>query len=186
MDPKTLFAKSLEQASNVVRHVQPEQLDNDTPCTEWKMRQLLNHMVYELLWVPELVKGKTVAEIGDRYKGDVLHSDFHTAWQHAADAALVAVHTAKDDSTAHLSYGDIPMANYIQEVGSDIFIHCWDVGQGMYCTVLLNPEVAQAVYDNSLPRKQKFAESGLFGKPFEPPKSANLQTKLLALFGRKG
>lgn len=185
MDPKELFARSVGQASGCVQHLDEDQLDNPTPCTEWNVRALLNHMVYELRWVPDMLSGKRVDEIGDRYEGDLLKTDVHSAWQHAADAALVAVKHVDPDTIVHLSYGDARARDYIAEVGGDIFVHTWDLDQGMNCTLVMDPILAQSVYENTLPRKDSLAASGLFAPPVDVPGTASIQTKLLALFGRR-
>lgn len=184
MDSKQLFAKALQQASSCIRHIRPEQYKNPTPCREWDLHALLNHMVYELLWMPEIIRGKTVAEVGSRFDGDVLRTDPHAAWQHAADSALVAVNHADPESVAHLSYGDKPVMDYIVEVGGDIFIHTWDVGQAMQCTVLLDEAIIQTVYDAMLPHKDDLVKSGAYAPALEVSDDAPLQDKLLALTGR--
>ena len=48
-----------------VRRVRPEQWDWDTPCKEWSVRDLVNHLVHEQLWAPELLAGCTVEQVGD-------------------------------------------------------------------------------------------------------------------------
>jgi uncharacterized protein (TIGR03086 family) len=184
MDPKELFAKAVEQAAACIRQVRPAQLGNPTPCTEWDLHALINHMVYELLWVPEIVRGKTIAEVGSKYDGDVLRSDAAASWNHAADDALVADKQADLEATAHLSYGDVPVRDYVMEVATDMVIHGWDAGQGMSCTVLFNPAVAETIYETSLPKKVSMRTSGQFGMPHDAPAGSDLQTKLLALFGR--
>lgn len=183
MEPKTLFAKVLQQASSTVRMVRPDMLDNTTPCSEWKLKDLLNHMVYELLWAPEIIKGKTTKQLGNRFDKDLIGSNAQYAWQHAADAALVAVHSAEEDSAAHLSYGDVKTSAYIQELAADLCIHAWDVGQSLKCTILFNQEVAEAVYALSLPKFEQMTKSKLFGTP-KIIRSPDIQAKLLALFGR--
>jgi uncharacterized protein (TIGR03086 family) len=184
MDPKELLAKAIQQATTCINMVRDEHWNNATPCSEWNLRQLVNHMVYELLWVPDLLLGKTVAEVGDTHDGDVLYSDPHAAWQHAADAALVASKHADPEATVHLSYGDKLADDYLQEVGADMMIHGWDVGRSLKCSVVFEPALAQAVFDNSLPRREEFARSGSFGEPFDPGEEAPLEVRLLGLFGR--
>lgn len=183
MEPKTLFAKVLQQASSTVRMVRPDMLNNATPCSEWKLRDLLRHMVYELLWVPEIIKGKTTKQVGNRFEKELLGSNSQYAWQHAADAALVAVRSAEEDSIAHLSYGDVKMSAYIQELAADLCIHAWDVGQSLKCMILFNPQIAETLYQLSLPKFEQMTESKLFGTP-KIIESPDIQTKLLALFGR--
>lgn len=168
-----------------MQYVTTDKLSNPTPCTEWDLKALLNHMVYELLWIPDILEGKTVKEVGDKYDGDVLGDDLAGAWRRAAELAETAVKLADEAKIVHLSYADKPAGDYIIEVGGDIFIHSWDADQAMQCTLLLDPEVAQTIYDSLLPRKEELHKSGLFAPPKEVADDATIQVKLLALTGRK-
>jgi len=44
-DTVDLLERTTTAASRVVANVKPNQLDNPTPCTEWTVRDLLNHMI---------------------------------------------------------------------------------------------------------------------------------------------
>lgn len=185
MDPKQHFAKVVDQTGLCIRLIQPDQLTNATPCSEWDLRALLNHMVSELLWMPPLLMGKTIAEVGNKFDGDVLTSDYISAWQRAADGALVAVKHADLDATVHLSYGDLPARNYINDMITDVLIHGWDVGQSMKCSVIFDVALAQAAYDHLEPNMVPYRNSGFVGEPVEVPPDAGIQTRLLAMMGRK-
>jgi uncharacterized protein (TIGR03086 family) len=185
MESKELFAKALEQGWHCIRHVDVSQMKNGTPCTEWNLEALLNHMVYELMWVPDLLHGKTVAEVGDRYDGDLLRGNPLNAWQHAADAALVAVKGADLQKQVNLSRGDVSTAEYINEVACDIFIHAWDVAQSIQCTLMFDEATSRAVYDFLSPRAESYRQSGSFGPSVPVDDSASTRTKLLALSGRE-
>lgn len=184
MDPKAVFKQAVEQASSCVKRVKPTDLSLPTPCSDWDLRALLNHMVYELLWMPDLLAGKTIAEVGDAYEGDVLKNNAPSAWRQAADKALSAVEQADLASTVHLSYGDRSAEYYIQEAAADMLIHGWDVGQALNCSMVFEQPLARAIYNYSLPKKDDMAESGLFGTLVTVSDSASDQAKLLALFGR--
>ncbi len=184
MEPKQLFEKALEEATGVVRCIGNGSFTNATPCTDWNTQQLLAHMLYELSWVPDLLVGKTIAQVGDKYDGDLLGQDHHNNWHLAAHKAMDAVKKVDPKTTVHLSYGDKPAEDYLYEIGNDLLIHAWDADQSIYCSLRFEPTVAQALYDKMLSRKDELANSGLFGRPFMVPASARIQTKLLALVGR--
>ena len=79
-----------------------------TPCEQWDVRTLVNHLVNETSWVPPLMHGSTIAEVGERFDGDLLGSDPVRSWSDASAAASAAV--AEDgalERTVHLSYGDV-------------------------------------------------------------------------------
>jgi uncharacterized protein (TIGR03086 family) len=185
MDPKSLFKQALEQATATIKWVDKRHYKNTTPCTEWNCKVLLNHMLYELSWVPDMLAGKTIAQVGTKYDGDLLGKDHIANWQKAANKAVAAVNKTKLDKKVHLSYGDVSASQYINEVGADLLIHSWDADQSISCSLILEPHLAKAVYDHVYPRRQEYASSGIFGTPFEVPENSRLQVRLLALVGRR-
>lgn len=185
MQAVDILAKAAEQASACMRHLHADQLDNPTPCTEWNVRQLVNHMVSELRWMPPLLQGKRLEDVGSSLDGDLLGTDPGSAWQHAVDAALVASKRAAPDSTVHTSSGQRPAPDYIEEVGVDIFIHSWDLDQGLQCSLRLDETIARYILDTYRDRAAEMAASGVYQPPVQVPPDAPVQDKLLGLFGRK-
>ena len=82
-----LHRRALAEFGGRVHAVRPDQWSCATPCVDWSVRQLVNHLVSELRWVPPLLAGATVAEVGDRFDGDLLGADPVAAWDAAAAAA---------------------------------------------------------------------------------------------------
>lgn len=53
-----------------VHAVRDDQWGAGTPCAEWTVRDLVNHLVSEQLWVPSLVRdGCMIEEVGDTFEG---------------------------------------------------------------------------------------------------------------------
>ena len=186
MDPKSIFRRSITQAGNCIQHVRPSRLSAATPCSEWDLRTLLNHMVSEVIWVPDILAGKSIDDVGNAYDGDMLHDDLRSSWQQAADRALSAIEEVElDGGVAHVSYGDISMVQYVGEVAGDVLVHTWDVAASMQCCLYFDPEISAAVSTSFLPREAEMMASGLYGERVSVSPDADVQTKLLALFGRK-
>jgi uncharacterized protein (TIGR03086 family) len=184
MDGSELFRRALEQATALIEGVSPSQFGLATPCTEWDVRMLANHMLYELSWVPDLVLGATLADVGDRYDGDLIGDDLASSWHEAADAALIAVDRCDPTAIAHLSFADVSNDSYLLQTGGDQLIHSWDLGMAIGARVRFDPELAEAVYENTLPGAQGMQASGLFAPPVPVPEDADAQTRLVGLFGR--
>lgn len=184
MDTKLLFTRVLEQVTECVLTAEVKQFGNATPCSEWNLGQLLNHMVYELLWIPDLLEGKTVAEVGTKYDGDVLGDRPQAAWQDAADGAQEAVNKANLEDKVHLSGGDKKAQDYIAEMAMEILVHGWDVSQALNYSLVFDPGIAQAVYDNTLPHKDQLQADGSVGPEVVVPEDAPAEVKLLGIMGR--
>lgn len=185
MEPKELFKRALAQATEVVEIIGPDDYDQPTPDTEWDIRALVGHMLCELSWVADIVRGMTIEEVGNRYDGDLIGDDLAQSWTDAAQAALKAVEGGNLQSKAHLSYGDVSVRDYLSEAASDQLIHAWDLGTAIGVPVKFDAAVAQAVYKITLPKREGMRASGLFAKPKEVSDEADVQTKLLALYGRQ-
>ncbi len=117
-----LIHKALHMAGMVVQHVKPEDMAKPTPCSEWDVRALLNHIINEVAWIPPLLEGKTIAEVGDSLNGDLVGDDLTAAWHRYAEAALNAANATPMDNVAHLSYADKTVGEYLGETGVDIIV----------------------------------------------------------------
>lgn len=184
-EAKELFAAAVQTATGCIAIVEDKHLGNSTPCVEWDLRTLLNHMVYELLWVPDMLAGKTVAQVGDKYEGDVLGDDFHATWKHAVEAAAAAVDVASENNPVHASFGDISARDYMMQVGGDIYIHTWDVDQAEHCSLIMDEAMAQSLYSFYAPQADSYRSAGLLGPAIAVPADAKASLKLLGLMGRQ-
>ncbi|NYI04138.1 TIGR03086 family metal-binding protein [Allostreptomyces psammosilenae] len=157
-----------------------------TPCTEWDVRDLVNHLVAEQLWVPPLLKGATLAEVGDRYEGDVLGDDPVAAWDHAAAGALAAFgHPGALDRQVQLSYGLTSAAAYCAQMTADAVVHSWDLARGIGADDSLDPDLVRFTLREMEPYADSLSGSGLFARPLSVPADADPQTRLLAMVGRR-
>jgi uncharacterized protein (TIGR03086 family) len=168
-----------------VRAVGADQWANPTPCTEWDVRDLVNHLTFENRWTPHLLAGETMAAVGDRYDGDLLGDDPVAAWTDAATAALAAVAAADLSADAHVSWGVIPAREYVTQLTADHLIHGWDLGRGIGGDETLVDDVAEFVTAYIEPRRELMAASGVFAAPLEPPPGSSRAVRLLALYGRR-
>src|SRR5205823_10523034 len=116
----------------LVRQVKDDQWRDATPCSEWDVRALVNHLVYEARWMSPLLKGMTIAEVGDRFEGDLLGADPAAAYDDAlSEASAVVAEADALERTVHLSYGDTPSADYLMQVSSDFVVHGWHLARGI-------------------------------------------------------
>jgi uncharacterized protein (TIGR03086 family) len=182
---QALFRRAVDGFGRHVHAVAAGQWHNATPCDDWDVRVLVNHVAVEQLWVPPLAAGSAVADVGTRLDGDQLGDDPVASWDAAVEASLRAFEAPGAlDGTVALSSGERPMSEYCWEMTTDALIHSWDLARGIGADESLDPELSQLVYERTLPIAERLQESGMFKPPVPVPDDAPLQTKLLALFGR--
>ncbi|MGZ6966371.1 MAG: TIGR03086 family metal-binding protein [Acidimicrobiia bacterium] len=169
-----------------VHAVAASQWHDPTPCEEWDVRTLVNHVTVEQLWGPPLLSGQGVADIGDRLDGDQLGEDPVAAWDAAVGAALAAFAApGAIDGTVALSRGPTPVAEYLWEMTVDALIHTWDLARGIGTDDALDAGLVAVAYERVLPIAPSLQESGLFAPPVPVPDDAPVQDRLIGLFGRQ-
>jgi uncharacterized protein (TIGR03086 family) len=180
------FASAMAEFDRRVRAVRPEQWHNPTPCTEWDVRALVNHLVAEQLWAPLLLDGATVEDVGDRFDGDQLGADPVAAWASAAVAAREAFAAPGAlRRFVELSYGRRPAEGYCQEMTLDLTVHAWDLARGIQVDERLDGELVSDVLAFIEPQVEQLAGTGMFAPPVAVGDDADSQTRLLALLGRR-
>jgi uncharacterized protein (TIGR03086 family) len=168
-----------------VREVPTGRWTAATPCTEWDVRTLVNHLVGEQRWVSPLLEGRTIAEVGHALDGDLLGDDPVAAWT-AASAEAVASFAAPGATarTVHLSYGDDSAAGYCEQLTFDHLIHAWDLARGAGIDDRLPDGLVAWALEWVEPMRDAYASSGMFAPPLDVPAAAPAQTRLLAITGR--
>jgi uncharacterized protein (TIGR03086 family) len=184
IDEATAFRRASESFVERARRIGQEQWSGPTPCTDWDVRTLVNHVAGEYLWVPEMLAGKTIAEVGDRLDGDVLGDDPLRTLIDAWNAALAAIDgPGALETTVHLSFGDLPAKAYVQQMALDSVIHSWDLARGIGADDALDPELVDHCYADLKGSAEAWRSAGVFG-PETAPADDSTQAKLLALTGR--
>jgi uncharacterized protein (TIGR03086 family) len=164
--------------------VRAEQWSASTPCSEWDVRALVNHVGGEYMWVTELMAGRTVADVGDKFDGDVLGDDPVARVALAQEAAAAAFDEPDAASrTVQLSFGATPAMDYARQMAVDSVIHSWDLARAIGADESLDPELVDYAYAEMVKSADDWRAGGAFG-PEREASDQSTQAKLLALTGR--
>ncbi|MFE0690162.1 TIGR03086 family metal-binding protein [Streptomyces xiamenensis] len=179
------YERALAGFDRRVRLVGAGQWDAPTPCAQWSVRDLVNHVTGEQLWAPHLLRGETLTEVGDRYDGDVLGDDPVAVWERAAREARTAfTGPGALDAPVHTSGGLTPAENYARQMTLDLTVHAWDLARGTDTDDRLDEEVAEMVFTYVEPQIGGWQGFGIFDPPVEVAPDAPVQERLVALLGR--
>jgi uncharacterized protein (TIGR03083 family) len=133
---------------------------------EWSVADLVAHLTSEQLWVPPLLAGEPLQRAADAAL---------TAW--AADGAL--------ERTVHLYSGPAAAADYLTELTADLTVHAWDLASAVGRDTQLDAELVAAAFAYAERNLDDDGVPGIFAPPVDVPPGADLQTRLLARFGRR-
>jgi len=180
-----LYRRAVEEFGGRVRTVSADQWSLPTPDADWDVRALVNHVLAENQWVPPLLEGLTIEEVGDRFEGDQLGDDPYGAWTDVAVAALAACQS--DDvplRVVHVSFGDITGEDYLAQVTTDHVVHAWDLARATGADEHLDAELVDFAFGYLAPQAEDWRGAGAFGPAIKVPPGADRLTELLALTGR--
>lgn len=180
-----LFRRALDAFGASVHGVADHHWAMTTPCPDWDVRSLVNHLLFELRWAVPLLAGRTIAEVGDRFDGDLLGDDPAGRWDDAAREALAAVDDeGAMERTVHLSFGDFPGREYAMQLFADLLIHGWDLRVATGQDARLDPDLVNACAVWFAAVADGYRQAGAVGPRLEVPADAGPQERLLAAFGR--
>jgi uncharacterized protein (TIGR03086 family) len=183
MDVVTLHRRTVELWQVRAAAVDADQWSQPTPCAQWNVRELVNHVVGEDRWTVPLLEGKTIADVGSSLDGDLLGNAPWEAVEAAADEAIAAAAAhAPADGKVHLSYGDEDMAEYLLQLAADHLIHAWDLARATKGDTALDEDLVAEVADWFADREELYRKAGIIGAP--GPLSGDPQSDLLARSGR--
>jgi uncharacterized protein (TIGR03086 family) len=186
MDIPVMFRGAVAEFDARVRQVGDHQWLAATPDEGWAVRDLVNHVVGEDLWAPLLLAGSTIAEVGDRFEGDVLGAEPKVAW---AEASAEAVRAVEDDGAlgriVHLSFGDFPGSEYALQLFADHLIHAWDLARAIGADERLDAGLVASCAGWFEAVEDAYRAAGAIAARPSVPGHADAQALLLARFGRQ-
>ena len=194
-DERSLFVTADEALLAVVRQVRDEQWDLPTaaevltsrPDTDPPLRELITYHAYEDAWVPAMLAGRTMAEVGeDAHRGDLLGADPVAAFErYVGEAASAATALADLDRTVHCSFGDFSARDFLWQ--SIVFraTRAVEVARLVGADDRLPDELVAAMLAYMGEHAHEWRAWGVLPPALDPPTGATPQERLLAVMGRR-
>ena len=180
------YAHAMSEFDDRLQKVADDQWSLPTPCAEWDERAFVAHVVDEQRWAAYLVAGGRVDDAGHRFVGDPLGADPKDAWLRASAAAREAFGTAGAlERHVTVSAGVISVRDYLWQMTVDLAIHAWDLARAIGTDERLNPELVRRISAETEKNLDDMAAGDLYDPPVTMPPGADLQARMLALFGRR-
>ena len=188
MDPLPTMEKVLDRAGTVVDGVEPSQLGDATPCTEWTVRDIINHVVGGATMFAECVEHGSVPDdrLGQLMGGDNLGDDFKGAF-HTASARARAAFSVPGalELTVTLPFGVMPAGVALNIAVMDVMTHALDIAKATGQTVDDDELLETALAIGRQLITADFRRPGIFDAEQPAPPNASPADQLLAFAGRK-
>lgn len=173
--------------------IRPEQWTAPTPCAEWNVRQLVNHMVRGNLNYTDLLVSGTQENFLRMRDVDALGNDPLAAY--TASVQLVADAFARPgalDQVLDYPLGQVTGRQALAVRAADSAVHAWDLARALGVDDRLDPALVAWISDGLGEIYAGLAESPVatetthrfFAAPGAARGSASRQDRLLRLMGR--
>jgi uncharacterized protein (TIGR03086 family) len=180
-----LLERGFAATREIVAGIKPDQLGNATPCTEWTVRDVLNHAIGTTQMFTARAKGES--SDWDPFGGpsDVAGDDVSATYDAAASDAVSTWRKRGTDGLVTLNIGDVPAAVAIDIQFTDNLVHAWDIARGTGQSFDV-PEDLVALAWNFLDGNVSEDSRGKnFAPAIEVPADAPVLTRLMAYAGRQ-
>jgi uncharacterized protein (TIGR03086 family) len=180
-NPFARFDRAAAVADGVIAAVKPDQLGDPTPCSEWSVRQLINHMVTgNLVFVSMTTGGPTPDRSQDHLGDDPLGAFRSTVRDLRAAFSAEGVL----DRTYPTPFGENPGIVLVTMRTLEMSVHSWDIAKAVGQSTDLDPELAEW----GLRSLQHAMPADRAGSPFDTeqpaPADATAADRLAAFAGR--
>ncbi len=178
--PLELYDRAVNQAQEVIATVRPDQLPLPTPCTEWDVRAVIDHMIAGSRMVLVFAGEQPSLDPGADQVGD----DPSTAFAEAAAAAAGALRRGQP---LQLPVGETPASVVAVMRAIDLLLHTWDVAKATGQATALNPELCEQVLQASrvLLAEAPRHPGGRLGPEIPVPADASVCDRLVGYHGRQ-
>lgn len=178
MDIIHALEQTFDHAHGVIARVRADQYDDKTPCAEWSVRDLLDHMV-------GVVAGLGSAAAGNDPSPFELSDDPAAQFQTAAAAAMQAWRQPGVlDAIIDAGPGTMPGRVLAGINLLDTATHSWDLATATGQPASLPDDVAAAAMDASRATISPEIRPGRFAPEVDAPTSASATDTLAAFLGR--
>ncbi|MFI9007155.1 TIGR03086 family metal-binding protein [Actinosynnema sp. NPDC053489] len=188
MSREQLIDKAVATAAEVVADVKPDQLGAPTPCTEYDVRRLVNHLLF---WAPslsaagrkrtvpppaaaesdvDLTAGNWAAEL------DALLRDRAEAWREPS---------AWEGTTTLGGPHEMPAEVVGAMVLGETVVHTWDLAKATGQVVSWDDGVLEFLHADLVRSAQMGRDLGVYGPEVPVPADAPLIDRIVGLTGRE-
>lgn len=173
MRETTLIGLAVPPTVAVVCGVKPDRMDAPTPCREWTVRHLIDHLTE---WGPSLAAaGRKAEPAGNPSDIEAIYDDLVTAWSDPA---------AWRGTTRVGGPQELPAAMIGGMVLTEVVVHGWDLARATGQDVDWDPGLLEVVHREVAATAGMGRGMGVYGPPVAIRDERPILARTLGLTGR--
>lgn len=189
MDSLDALARSQGELQTRLDLIGDDQWHLATPCTEWTVSDLVNHVLLGTRMSVQLLEGAARSEVMAGLGDDLVSGgDPKDDYPRLADRMreLFGGDGGLDGTVDH-PMGPIPRTMFIGFRIGDQVTHAWDLARAIGADERLDPALVAYAWDDLQPMREMITSSGMFGDgpSGSVDDGADLQLRYLDLVGRR-
>ncbi|WP_018683074.1 TIGR03086 family metal-binding protein [Actinokineospora enzanensis] len=183
---KSQITRATERVAELARAVTRDQFDLPTPCPEWTVQKLANHLT---LWsgiVAERTATRTPPpDDGTEDEANDHTTDWPTRFIDTATRAAQAWDAPGGLDGDTVMMGDpTPARNLHDMLLAELVLHGWDLAKATGHPFDIDPDIAETAHQGTLALADQAREYGYFGPEITIPDPASPLDHALATSGR--
>jgi uncharacterized protein (TIGR03086 family) len=182
MEPMESFDRAADAATTIVDGIGDDQYDLPSPCEEWTVRSVLNHIVVGNLTVAAVTGGRRYP---DR-SADRLGRDPVAAFAKSIkDTRAVLTEPGLFERTVTTPVGEAPGVLLVHLRAAELVVHGWDLARATGQSTDIDPELAEHVMADWRARSGDRPRTLVpFAQPQPVPADACAADRLAGYLGR--
>ena len=185
-----VLERSYATVGSVLANLKDDQLDDQTPCALWKVRDIVNHVVGGTTFFAIAAETGSAPQDEASESPDFAGGDFRAEFAAGSKRAIDAFRIeGVMEKTIDLGFMEVPGAAVVGIASTDAFVHAWDIAKATGQSLDLDPELAAQMLERArhMVRPDFRGEEGKapFGPERPADESAPPATRLAAFMGRQ-
>jgi uncharacterized protein (TIGR03086 family) len=158
----------------------PHDLDKPTPCREWNVGRLVQHVVEANLWVGQLL---TTGSSDEATITATTSEELAQDWEQSATLTMQGFELGLERVVSH-PLGLVPAGRLVFFRLLDTLVHAWDLRTALGAPTDLDVYAVEICLNVIEPISLMLPGTGLYGLPVPVGSTAGSQVQLLAILGR--
>jgi uncharacterized protein (TIGR03086 family) len=184
--PVALLAAAVEAARPTLERVCPDHVAVPTPCSDWTLHALLQHLAGRTILSTRAAQGIAVTAFPES-EGDLLGTDPGAVLIVLLEQSVASWRRPEADLAALCTtpLGDIPGFGIVTFHAQDVFVHAWDIGRAIGHVAHFDPELVRTMLAVHQATVTDAVRAAFYGPAIPIAPTAPDLDRLVAFLGRQ-